>query len=301
MTLVPFLFSCVLITTTPEVVSFEMRDADLLIKVCNEGSLRYVFRDDSVRRPFFWDVNAPGNSRVTRNFPPQKGIDPDDHASFHPGIWLAFGDINGVDFWRNSGRIEHKEFVGSPKLDGTTGHFTVLNRYIAPDGSEVCDDRVAYTVSPRGRGFVLGIDASIGSALHEVVFGDQEEMGLGVRLHTPLTVKYGDGQILNAEGGRNEAGVWGKTSAWCTYGNSASGIAMVPHADNFRPCWFHARDYGLLVANPFGIHAFMGGPESHLRVKKGERLHLRFAVLIFAGAAPPPPDLEALRTAEPAR
>ena len=31
--------------------------------------------------------------------------DLDDHPTMHPGLWLAFGDINGADFWRNKGRV----------------------------------------------------------------------------------------------------------------------------------------------------------------------------------------------------
>src|SRR5687767_5474015 len=56
--------------------------------------------DGVVRRPFFFDVRAPGGAALTRNHPPKEGHDPTDHADMHPGLWIAFGDISRADFWR---------------------------------------------------------------------------------------------------------------------------------------------------------------------------------------------------------
>ena len=55
----------------------------------------------------------------------------------------------------------------------------------------------------------------------------------------------------------------------------------MPHSKNFRPSWFHARDYGLLVANPFGQNAFTKREKSRVTVKKGEEFRLRFGVLVY--------------------
>ena len=63
----------------------------------------------------------------------------------------------------------------------------------------------------------------------------------------------------------------------------------MPHPENFRRSWFHARDYGLLVANPFGRNAFTGGEKSRIVVKEGETLRLRFGVLVSSER----PDLDA--------
>jgi hypothetical protein len=126
----------------------------------------------------------------------------------------------------------------------------------------------------------------------ELRFGDQEEMGLGVRLATRLAVVKG-GQSINSDGLRDEAQVWGKPADWCAYAGSVNGrragVALMPHPQNFRRSWFHARDYGLLVANPFGRNAFTNGAKSEIVVKKGQSLRLRFGILIFSGE----PGLEA--------
>jgi hypothetical protein len=111
-------------------------------------------------------------------------------------------------------------------------------------------------------------------------------MGLGVRVATPLTVKRG-GQILNSDGRKNERQVWGKQADWCDYGGvidgEPAGVTLMPDPKNFRRCWFHARDYGVLVANPFGRNAFTRGEKSKVVVRKGETFRLRFGVLVHSG------------------
>src|SRR5690606_36644693 len=56
-----------------------------------------------ILRPYLKNVMAPNGQQVTRLYPPDPEInkDNDDHPYFHPGIWMAFGDVNGFDFWRN--------------------------------------------------------------------------------------------------------------------------------------------------------------------------------------------------------
>ena len=52
------------------------------------------------------------------------------------------------------------------------------------------------------------------------------------------------------------------------------------HPENFRDSWMHARDYGLIAANPFGRKAMRKGPLSRKRVRKGESLRLQYAVWV---------------------
>jgi hypothetical protein len=52
---------------------------------------------------------------------------------------------------------------------------------------------------------------------------------------------------------------------------------------NFRPAWWHNRDYGLMVANPFGQEAMKQGAKSRVRVQRGESFRLRFGAVIHQG------------------
>ena len=226
---------------------------------------------------------------MTRNHPPDPRADLADHPTFHPGLWLAFGDLNGADFWRNKDRIRHVGFVDGPRGNPGRGSFAVKNQY--ESGTRIIGTEVAhFTISVRPAGYLLLWDSEFTPKDGDLIFGDQEEMGLGVRLATPLAVVKGGG-IANSDGLKNEAQVWGKPADWCAYAGTVkgrrAGVVLMPHPQNFRRSWFHARDYGLLAANPFGRNAFTKGEASKVVVRKGQALRLRFGVLFFNGE----PDL----------
>jgi hypothetical protein len=61
------------------------------------------------------------------------------------------------------------------------------------------------------------------------------------------------------------------------------GITLKADPANFRASWWHNRDYGLIVANPFGRAAMKQGGPSSVSVKRGESFRLRFAAAIHAG------------------
>ena len=266
-------------------VAFSREPGKIHITVGGRDVATYVYRDDAIPRPYFAHVHAPNGTQVTRNHPPVESQDLTDHATYHPGIWLAFGDINGADFWRNRARVEHEAFVTEPTGGLGRGTFAVRNRYVAGDGKTVCHETARYTLLVRPSGYLLLWASEFVSGDGDFVFGDQEEMGLGVRVATPLTVQRG-GEILNSEGRRNEKQVWGRQADWCDYRGVIDGhrvgITLLPDPNNFRRSWFHARDYGLLLANAFGRNAFKAGDKSRVVVKKGKRFRLRYGVLLHS-------------------
>lgn len=268
----------------PPPVSFVSEPGRVQILAGENAFATYVYEDDQIPRPYFCAVRAPGGIPVTRNHPPIEGTDPTDHATYHPGIWLAFGDISGADFWRSQAQVKHERFVEEPAGEPGSGSFAVQNVYMSGD-KEICRETCRYRIIVRPLGYFLMHDSEFSSETADFVLGDQEEMGLGVRMATPLTVKQG-GVILNSNGQRNERGVWGKQAHWCDYSGVVQGrrvgVTLIPHPDNFRDCWFHARDYGLLVANPFGRNAFTNGKKSAITVRPGERLPLRFGLFVYS-------------------
>ena len=252
----------------------------------------YVFADDTILRPYFTAVHAPAGAEVTRRHPPREGVDATDHATMHPGIWLAFGDLGGADFWRNNGCVEHERFTTDPLVAEGVLRFAVRNRYLDKQRF-VCQEDAAYWLTVVEGGYFLSWDSTF-SGSESFAFGDQEEMGLGIRLATPLCVKGGSGTINTSAGKRNEKEAWGTTADWCDYsgvlGGRRVGMLLMPHPDNFRKSWLHVRDYGLLVANPFGQKAFTRGAASRVQIKPGETLRLRFGVWIYDAPRDQDPD-----------
>ncbi|MFM8878078.1 MAG: PVC-type heme-binding CxxCH protein, partial [Verrucomicrobiota bacterium] len=174
----------------------------------------FVHGDERIFRPHFANLHAPGGHRVSRKHPPKPPQDATDHDTMHPGLWLAFGDINGVDFWRNRGRIVHQGFAERPQVLGDRLTFATDNRLIDGAGGVVGDLRQRFTCIAKPGATVLLWEATFRSDSGEIVFGDQEEMGFAARVATPLTEKNG-GRITSSTGLSSAAGTWGREAAWC--------------------------------------------------------------------------------------
>lgn len=278
-------------------VAFKQRPGELTITIGGAPFASYIYEDPQISRPYFAHVKSPCGIQVTRNHPPGQG-DPKDHATFHPGIWLSFGDINGNDYWRLKSKVEHEMFVEQPKGGPGKGSFTVRNYYMSADGKDrVLAELVKYTILVKPSGTLLLVNSTFSSDAVDLAFGDQEEMGLGVRVNTKLTVQYGEGHLTNAEGLKEGDGTWGKASKWVDYSGMIDdrnvGVVLMPDPSNFRPSWFHTRDYGLMVANGFGREAMKQGEKSTIAVKKGEKLELGYGVLIYCQPQGEKQDLNA--------
>ena len=267
-------------------INFSARPRMIVIKAGDQPLATYVYSDPDIPRPYFKDLHAPGHLQVTRHHPPREGIDPTDHPDYHPGLWLDFGDLSGADFWRNKARVEHVEFTQPPTVSADRAAFTVRNRYLKDDQT-LCEEICTYTFLLRPAGYLILWDSTFQSDHDDFWFGDQEEMGLGVRLATPIMVKANKGgRILNSAGQTNEKATWGKQAAWCDYSGplagAFAGVTIMPHPHNLRPCWWHTRDYGFMTANPFGRAAFRAGPTSKVTVNKGKPFRLAYGILLHA-------------------
>lgn len=259
----------------------------LVISHDGQAVAEFVFQDEKIARPYFANVHAPGGSQVTRNHPPVAGTDAMDHDTMHPGIWLAFGDINGADFWRNKGRIEHVRFTEPPAARDGRLTFATECRLRSAEGRTLCSLTNRFTLTAPSNAWLLVWDAAFRSEDGDFSFGDQEEMGFGARVATAITEKNG-GLITSSTGQKTAKATWGQPADWCDYSGVAAGrpIGLTLMADprNFRPSWWHNRDYGVFVANPFGREAMKQGAKSAVTIKRGEDFRLRFGAAIHRGA-----------------
>jgi len=258
----------------------------LIISLSGQSIAEFVFSDPKILRPYFSQVRTPSGRQVTRNHPPVAGVDATDHDTMHPGIWLAFGDVSGHDFWRNKGRIEHLRFTEPPTTKNNSLSFATQSRLLSPDSSELCRMLSRFELRVRPAGWLLSWVATFQSDTGEFSFGDQEEMGFGARVATPLTEKNG-GVITSSTDRRSAASTWGQAAAWCDYsgklGAHPVGITLIPDADNFRESWWHNRDYGVFVANPFGRAAMKQGDNSTVTIRRGQPFHICFNAVIHEG------------------
>lgn len=284
------MFSGAIAVAKEPAIHLVTEDRQVKIYVGDQEVADYVFDDKEIPRPFFAHVKTLSGKQVSRNHPPRDGVDKMDHASMHPGIWLSFGDLNGHDYWRLKARTKHVRFLEPPTVDAGAGKFKTLNHYLATDSDAVvCSQDCAVQVRKIDAGYVIAIASDFKAIKGDLRFGDQEEMGLGVRVATPLAVeKKLGGRILDSEGRINGDQVWGKTARWCDYSGplegSWVGMTVLSSPKNFRPSWSHARDYGFVAVNPFGLNAFTKAPKQDVTIKEGESLRLVYAVVVHESA-----------------
>jgi len=269
-------------------VGFKYVPTGLQITIGGKPFASYYTGTSKTPRPYFAHVKTPSGVQVSRNHPPIEGKDSMDHAEYHPGIWLTFAGINGNDYWRLKKKTEHEMFIGKPQGDPGKGSFTVSNFYLDSkdsSGNRIAHEICKYTIVARENYYLLIYDSTISSDEHELRFGDDEEYGLGIRVATPIEERIG-GQILNADGLKGAEKLYGKASDWCDYSgvidDTLIGMTVMPDPKNFRRSWYHARDYGLIAANPFGRKKVAGLDRQDVLVKKGEKFHLGFAVAIYS-------------------
>ena len=281
----------------------EQREQSISISWQDRAVAEYVFRDGQTLRPYFTRLHAADGTQVSRNHPPVKGVDATDHDTLHPGLWLAFGDLNGVDFWRNKGRVEHLRFVREPRVTAGRLSFAVEDQYVAASRAEVCRAVNEFcfiageTMRPALPGTLLLWRTTLRRADGLLNFGPQHGMGLGFRVATPLAVKGGTGSIVSNHGGKNETGNWGLTGTWWNYSGTVNdrqaGILAVAAPDNARPVWSHARDYGFIALNPTGPPPGVKDVASiPFAVPNGESLVLKFGVLLHSSTEKEPLDAD---------
>jgi len=278
-------------------LSIGLEQLDDRVRVTIDGALFTEYRHGGPGRtkPILAPVVGPGGLPLTRSWPvgPRRDGEPDDHPH-HESLWFAHGDVNGHDFWtgRAGARIEH---VAIDRAAG--GEIEARCRWLAPDGTVVCSDRRTMRFSADVTSRAIDHEITITADHGPVVFGDTKEGTMALRVRPELAVKTAaggppaTGHYVSATG-ESDGAVWGRPAAWLdlsgTLADRVLGVACFDHPANPRhPTTWHARDYGLFAANPFGRHDFTGAPpgDGRLELAAGESLVLRHRWLFHEGDA----------------
>lgn len=272
------------------------------------GQLVTTYRTDDGPKPYFYPVIGPTGEGLTRGYPMDPKPDEDEDHPHHRSVYFGHRDVNGIDLWSETGLKSNKVRQGTQRqtavngmeirADGVT--LRVRNDWLDDQGKKMAEDSRVYGFGRLDNGDItLDWDLTVLATEMDLTFGDDKDGTMGFRAIPGLTLKTKKGKdrqttghILTSEGVRDEE-AWGKRARWVDYygldrkGN-AVGIAMFDHPGNLRhPTWWHARDYGLCTANPFGIRHFEKKQEHAgvYTVKKGETLRFRYRLLLHRGEA----------------
>ncbi len=253
--------------------------------------------------PIIWPIFGPTGKKMTRDFPMIEHRDKSE-AKDHPhhrSLWFSHGVVNAADFWLlNKEKIVHRQFT-TAQCDGEKAILVTENDWMDKDNTPICTDRRAFCFSElpgkNGPMRCIDFDITVTAVQENVVFGDSKEGTFGMRVPGSMDVtakkrhpQWG-GHIVNSKGDRDQQ-AWGTRSEWVDYfgpvEDEALGIAILNHPSSFRyPTYWHARDYGLFGANPFGVQEFENTKEKSgdHRMKRGEAFTIRYRILFHRGDA----------------
>lgn len=279
------------------------------------------FWPENIYKPILYPVKTSSGKIITRGFPvvPRQG-ERNDHIH-QVGVWLNYGNVNGIDFWGNGHRgirepdggvIEHISFEELTEGEGEAV-IVARCRWIGPAGKEILEERTEYHIIARGSLRIIDRVTTLKATDGEVKMKDTKEGMFGIRVARQLELPSGPDEtlsLLDAEGkpftvkgyaGNDITGnykssegikgnsVWGTRARWMLlYGkidNEKISLAVCDHPENINyPTFWHARGYGLFAANPLGAKDFTQGNESlDFSIKAGETAVFRYRVIIYNG------------------
>ncbi|MEM6258266.1 MAG: PmoA family protein [Planctomycetota bacterium] len=303
------IFCCLVITATAyaqerPALHIKSDDNRRLVMIGDDVFVGYNHQD--VSKPYLYPIIGPTGANMTRHYPMKAGIEgeSEDHPH-HTSLWFAHGGVNGVDFWHTKSKEVNKSFTGvshrKHRFSGVPLLTTTLyseDAWIAPTFKVLASAKTKYAFTVLADGSrVIDYDTSIvpDKEIDRIVFADTKEGTMAIRLAPQLRLKgeVATGKAINSEGDK-DARVWGKRAKWVAYwgqiDGKTCGVAIFDHPTNLRhPTWWHARDYGLVAANPFGMSDFEKGKhkrgDGNYTLKQDETLSLRYRFVFFAGTA----------------
>ena len=292
------------------------------IDVLFNGHLFTTFRyADTLEKPVFYPVYTPSGVVVTRGYP----IDPKqgeriDHFH-HSGLWLNYGNVNGLDFWNNSRTIpaEKRCHYGkiicsenSISVNREDGSLKTVCLWIDCRGQVLLEEKTIYLFTLESQQVCsMKRFTRLTAIADSVVFGDSKEGLLGIRAARSFEMPVAKPVVLydtilgiksepridstgvngsyTGSNGLSGKAVWGTRNSWVTLsavceGDSIS-IAMADHPANHGfPSYWHARDYGLFSVNNFGVKSYdPQQTEARLVLKKDESITFRHLLLVKSG------------------
>lgn len=245
-------------------------------------------------KPVLFPIIGPGGNMMVRQWPMRAAApgEEKDHPH-HRGLWFAHGSVNGTDFWMESPKAGKVMVQGVPEISPGSGSVTLKTKesWQKPEGGEVMTSATTVTCGAEGGDRYIDYTITMSAGAEDVVFGDTKEGTMAIRVNPLLNFKgaVAKGTAVTSEG-KTGGAAWGTHAKWVDYTapmeGGVTGVACFDHPSNLRhPTTWHARDYGLIAANPFGLHDFEKKPAGtgNYTLKKGEQLTMRYRWLFHRG------------------
>ena len=284
----------------------------VIVKIGDQTFAEYVYDDPATNKTYLWPVYGPTGKAMTRAFP-MKNVEGEvqDHYH-HRGIWFGHQDIGGFNSWAEAktytddkkkaksaeasakneaslSKIGSQKLRAIRKMSADEKQATIISEldYSGSDGKKTHSEVRTMIFRVDGNTRIIDFNEDFIATEGDVVFGDEKDAGLCIRVPTTMSVDSKKGGIITNSEGIHDVEAWGKRAKWCDYvgpvEDETLGVAILNHPSSFRhPTTWHVRTYGLFTANPFGTldPASPNGPHT---LKKGETLQLRHRFILHDG------------------
>ncbi len=277
----------------------------------------YIYPEE-IKKPVLWPVMSPAGNMLTRSFPLiNKEGDRSDHPH-HVGVWLNYGDVNGLDFWNNSEAIapEKRDGYGTifhrsmDKVESGQGSALLISSsdWKSPDQTVMLEEQSSFSFLAGEKIRIIDRTTTLKAVIDEVKFTDNKEGMFAIRVArelelpsenpTELVDSHGvvtrvekmdntlvKGNYRSAEGVEGKE-VWGTRCRWMKLSSEINGeqvsLIIIDHPSNVGyPTYWHARDYGLFAANTLGQKVFSDGKnELNFSLKKGESVTFKYRLIV---------------------
>lgn len=286
----------VLLAAVPMFAAVEVKKGENQVDVMIDGQpYTTLYYGENTMKPFLHPLRSASGKIVTRRGPMEQVEGETKDHPHHQGLWFTHNEVNGVNFWE---AVKPGPHVGRVVVDKITtakggknsGEIGFEARWVGPGDKAILREtrRMTFHADPKNR--IIDVDITLAAIDQPVKFGDTKEGTFAIRLSDKLREKGGSGKLTNAEGGTSMKAVWGKASPWVDYAGTVDdetlGVTIMDHPQNPRyPTYWHARDYGLFSANPFGLHDYYNdkSKDGSMTIDPGKPVRFRYRVVIHPG------------------
>lgn len=296
----------------------------------------YLYTDTipDLKKTVLYPIYSAKGSLITRGYPldPRPG-ERTDHPH-HIGLWLNYGEVNGIDFWGHSnatpveqsdrmGTIRHQQ-IKEVKSGADGGSLDVTMNWLNSQNQPMLKEDTRFLFAGGEEWRRIDRITTLTAIDEMMIFNDTKEGMMAIRVHRALehpsdkpvvlSDEHGNqtevakldntgvtGHYLNSEGAEG-MDVWGKRAKWVELSgiieDEKVSVIILDHPENVgHPTYWHARGYGLFAANPLGQETFSEGKERlNLTLNPGQSVTFKYRTLILTGQIDPPAIDEAFNT-----
>jgi len=295
------------------------------VDVLVDGKLftAYLYTDQiaALKKTTLYPIKTARGNDITRGFPLEKRAGERVDHPHHIGMWLNYGDVDGLDFWNNSDAIpeERRDQMGVIRNDeikktesgNGSGTLVATMNWLRPDGTALLKEEATFHFYAQKDIRIIDRFSTLTALAEPVSFKDNKEGMFAIRVtralehpsDEPIVLSDAHGKktdvpVMDNSGvtghylsstGVEGMDVWGTRAKWVALNGEVNGekvaVVIFDHPDNVGyPTYWHARGYGLFSANPLGQAIFSDGKEVlNFALKPEQSVTFKYRTIIFSG------------------